>query len=67
MEATCKRVEIGEERATVRWEGEVGDTGAWLEGGGGGDTGDCLLSCCCASCSCRSSRVAAATACCTFT
>ena len=30
MEATCKRVEIGEERATVRWEGEVGDTGAWL-------------------------------------
>ncbi len=26
----CERVEIGPERATVRWEGEVGDTGAWL-------------------------------------
>ena len=25
-----KRVEIGNERATVRWEGEVGTTGSWL-------------------------------------
>ena len=26
----CERVEIGAERATVRWEGQVGDTGEWL-------------------------------------
>ena len=26
----CERVDIGTERATVRWEGDVGDTGAWL-------------------------------------
>jgi len=25
-----KRVEIGDARATIRWEGEVGDTGSWL-------------------------------------
>ena len=28
--SVCKRVEIGDARATVRWEGEVGDTGTWL-------------------------------------